>query len=83
MGGGGGGGGAEPRPPLFSSPVLLRREHAQGVKQLVCLSVAVVVVVVVGTKITRYRILGICECCKHNQSVDIGEKVVSWRDDPF
>ena len=33
--------------------------HAQGVKQSVCLSV-VVVVVVVGTKITRSRVLGIC-----------------------
>ena len=33
-----------------------------------------VVVVVVGTKIARSRALGICGCCKHNQSVDIGGK---------
>ena len=44
----------------------------QGVKQSVCPSV----VVVVGTKITRSRVLGVCACCKHNQSVDIGEKLV-------
>ena len=48
--------------------------HAQGVKQPVCTSVVfVVVIVVVGTKITRSRVLG---SCKHNQSVDIGEKMV-------
>ena len=34
------------------------------------------VVVVVGTKIARSRVLGICARCKHNQSVDIGEKLV-------
>ena len=45
--------------------------HAQGVKQLVCPSV------VVGTKITRSQIVGICACCKHNELVDIGEKLVS------
>ena len=39
----------------------------------------VVVVVVVGTKIARSRILGICAHCKHNQSVDIGEKLVYMR----
>ena len=50
--------------------------HAQGAKQSVCLSVIIVVIVVVGTKITRSRILGICACCKHNQSVDNGEKLV-------
>ena len=52
--------------------------HAQGVKQSVCLSVVIVVVVVVivSTKIARSHILGICACCKHNQSVDIGEKLV-------
>ena len=54
----------------------LPRAHAQGVKQLVCTSVIVVVVVVVGTKIARSRVLGIYACCKHNQSVDIGEKLV-------
>ena len=35
------------------------------------------IVVVVGMKITRSRVLGICERCKHNQSVDIGGKLVS------
>ena len=47
------------------------RVHAQGVKQSVCPSV--VIVVVVGTKVSRSCVLGICVCCKHNQSVDIGE----------
>ena len=47
--------------------------HARGVKQSVCPSV---VVVVVGTKIARSRVLDICACCKHNQSVDIGAKLV-------
>ena len=55
----------------------LPRAHDQGVKQSVCPSV--VVVVVVGTKIARSRVLGICVCCKHNQSVDIGEKLVYKR----
>ena len=50
---------------------LLPRAHAQGVKQSVCMSV----VVVVGTKIARSRVLGVCACYKHNQSVDIGEKI--------
>ena len=50
---------------------LLPRAHAQGVKQSVCPSV-----VVVGTKIARSRVLGIYACCKHNQSIDIGEKLV-------
>ena len=58
--------------------VLLPRAHAQGVKQSVCMSV-VVVVVVVGTKIARSRVLGVCACCKHNQSIDIGEKLVCTR----
>ena len=53
---------------------LLPHTHEQGVKQLVCPSV-----IVVGMKITRYRVLGICVCCKHNQLVDIGEKLVSVR----
>ena len=35
------------------------------------------IVVVVGMKIARSCGLGICERCKHNQSVDIGEKLVS------
>ena len=54
---------------------LLPRAHAQGVKQSVCPSV----VVVVGTKIARSRVLGICACYKHNESVDIDEKLVSTR----
>ena len=44
----------------------------QGVKQLICPSI-VVVVDVVGTKIARSRVLGVCVCCKHNQLVDIIE----------
>ena len=55
---------------------MLPRAHAQGVKQSVCPSVIVVVVVVVGTKIARSQVLGVCAYCKHNQSVDIGEKLV-------
>ena len=50
----------------------------QGVKQSVCLSV-VVVVIVVGMKIARSRVLGVCASCKHDQSVDIGEKLVCTR----
>ena len=37
------------------------------------------VVVVVGTIIARSHVLGICASCKHNQSVDIGEKLVCTR----
>ena len=60
--------------------LLLPRAHAQGVKQSVCMSIVVVVVVVfVGTKIARSRVLGICARCKHHQSVDIGEKLVYMR----
>ena len=55
-------------------PKYSQTPHAQGVKQLVCPSV-----VVVGTKIARSRVLGICACYKHNQSVDIGEKLVCTR----
>ena len=54
---------------------LLPRAHAQGVKQ----SSVVVVVVVVGTKIARSHVLDIYACCKHNQSVDIGAKLVCTR----
>ena len=53
-------------------PILLPQTHAQGVKQSVCLSV-----IVVGTKIARSQVLGICACCKHNELVDICEKLVS------
>ena len=44
--------------------------------RFVCLSV---VVVVIGTKIAKSRVLGIFACCKHNQSVDIDEKLVCTR----
>ena len=54
---------------------LLPRAHAQGVKQS-SVVVVVVVVVVVGTKIARSRVLGVYACYKHNQSIDIGEKLV-------
>ena len=37
----------------YSGYVSLPRVHAQGVKQSVCMSVVVVVVIVVGTKIAR------------------------------
>ena len=40
--------------------LLLPRAHAQGIKQSVCPSVVVVVVVVVGTKIARSRVLDVC-----------------------
>ena len=59
--------------------IITPRACAQGVKQSVCPSVVVVVVVVVGTKIARSRVLGVCACYKHNQSVDIGEKIVYTR----
>ena len=59
--------------------VFLPCAHAQGVKQSVYPSV-VVVVVVVGTKIARSRVLGICVSCKQNLSVDIG---VVYRARPF
>ena len=51
----------------------LPRAHAQGVKQSVCPSI---IIVVVGTKIVRSRVLGVYARCKHNQSIDIGEKLV-------
>ena len=62
--------------PTFSIIGLITRAHAQEVKQSVCPSVAIVViVVVVGTKIAISRLLGICACYKHNQLIDIGEKL--------
>ena len=39
--------------------------------------VVVIIVVVIGTKITRSQDLSVCACCKHNESVDICEKLVS------
>ena len=59
---------------VMFATIFLPRAHAQGVKQSVCLSV-----VVVGTKIAKSRVLGIYACCKHNQSVDIGAKLVCTR----
>ena len=41
------------------------------------MSVIIVVVAVVGTKIARSLDLGICACSKHNKLVDICEKLVS------
>ena len=59
--------------PVVSSAIITPRMHARGVKQSVCPSV---VVVVVGMKIARSRVIGVCAYCKLNQSVDIGEKLV-------
>ena len=64
-----------PRVYTHNNQILLPRAHAQGVKQSVCPSV-VVVVVVVGTKIARSRVLGACACYKHIQSIDIDEKLI-------
>ena len=46
----------------------------QGVKQSVCPSVAVV-----GTKIAKFQVLGICAYCNYNESIDIFVKLVSVR----
>ena len=54
----------------FQDPSISRHRD-----KAICLSV----VVVVGTKIVRSRVLGICASCKHNQLVDIGEKLVYTR----
>ena len=58
---------------MTMSLFLLPRTHAQGVKQ----SVLSVCLSVVATKIARSQVLGICACCNYNESVDIGEKLVS------
>ena len=58
------------------TPHACARGKAIGLSVVV---VVVVVIVVVGTKITRSRVLGICASSKHNQSVDIGEKLVYTR----
>ena len=39
-------------------------------------SPSVVVVVVVGTKIARFRVLGVCAHCNYNKSVEIAERLV-------
>ena len=44
----------------------------QGVKQLVY-----PFDVVVGTKIARSLVVGICAYCRHNESIDIDEKLAS------
>ena len=44
-----------------------------------CVIIVIVIVVVVSTKIARSRVLGIYACCKHNESVDISEKLVPTR----
>ena len=56
---------------LAAHVLVVTRMHAQGVKQSVRL--------VVGTKIARSRVLGICACCKHSKSVDTYEKLVYVR----
>ena len=56
--------------PTILVKTWLPRAHAQGVKQ------SSVVVVVVGTKIARSGVLGVCACYKHIQSIDIDEKLV-------
>ena len=47
-----------------------------GQTESVCLSV---VIIVVGMKIIRSHVLGICAWCKRYQSVDISEKLVCTR----
>ena len=48
--------------------IKISRAHAQGVKQSARKSSE-------GAG-TQTRVLGVCACYKHNQSVDIGEKLV-------
>ena len=59
---------------LFVLGIISLRACARG--KAIGLSV---VVIVVGMKIARFRVLGICASCKHNQSVDISEKLVCMR----
>ena len=58
----------------FTQISLLPRAYVQGVKQSACLSV------VVGMKITRSSVLSICTCtcCKQNEMIDIGERLVGF-----
>ena len=60
-------------PDLALEEVVTPRACARGK----VISLSSVVVVVVGTKIARSRDLGVYVCCKHNQSVDICEKLLS------
>ena len=62
-------------------PILLPHAHVQGVKQLV-LSVCRLSVIVT-TKIAISRGLGILVTHKHNESVEIGEKLASACFDSF
>ena len=55
----------------FITPRACTRDKAIGFSVII-----VVVVVVVDTKIARFQVLGIYVCCKHNQLVDIGEKLI-------
>ena len=57
--------------------IITPRACARGKVIGLSVVVVVIVVVVVGTKIARSRLLGICVYSKHNESVDIGEKLVS------
>ena len=40
-------------------------------------SVCPSVIIVISVKIARSQVLGICACCKHNESVDMDEKLAS------
>ena len=53
---------------IFSTPRTCARGKVIGLS---------VVVIGGGTKISRAHLLGISACYKHNESVDIGEKLVS------
>ena len=48
---------------LYNYPARMRKEYSNRFVSLI--------VVVVGTKIAKSRVLGICACCNPNQSVDI------------
>ena len=61
--------------PYFSPNSSTSSPHACARGKAIGLSV----VIVVGMKIARSRVLVICACYKHNQLVDIGEKLVCTR----
>ena len=56
--------GTEADTRLAYTPAVVTRAHAQGVKQLFCLSVSVVATKVAGS--------WVCACCDRDGSVDIG-----------
>ena len=62
-----------PARPLSPFQIITPRACTRG--KAICLSV----VVVIGMKIARSRVLGICTCCNYNQSVDLSEKLVCTR----